>query len=217
MDSERDDLRRPRACGAADATSVEAGPRASLRHVLQAPAGEAPRSCDRRGWLPRIRGLIAASRAELCREFERDGDAERFMRGWTHVADDVVIGALKLARGCAGGPADGMVAPLAAVAVGGFGRGELAPASDLDLLFLLPGEPDEEARRERMIAYALAVLWDLGFEVGHAARTPRACLDLARDDASVATTLLDARPLWGRFSLYAVLASESRRCARVRP
>jgi [protein-PII] uridylyltransferase len=192
MDSERDDLRGSRACGAADATSVEAGPRASLRHVLQALAGEAPRSCHRRGWLPRVRGLIAASRAELCREFERDGDAERFMRGWTHVADDVVIGALKLARGCAGGPADGMVAPLAAVAVGGFGRGELAPASDLDLLFLLPGEPDEEARRERMIAYALAVLWDLGFEVGHAARTPRACLDLARDDASVATTLLDA-------------------------
>ena len=100
------------------------------------------------------------------------------------------------------------MAPLAAVAVGSYGRRELAPASDLHLLFLVPSNDEGYRRGEGMIAFALAALWDLGFEVGHAARTPRACIDLARGDTSVATGLIDARPLWGCFSLYTVMSAE---------
>ncbi|RMG92997.1 MAG: ACT domain-containing protein [Candidatus Dadabacteria bacterium] len=80
----------------------------------------------------------------------------------------------------------------AVVALGGYGRRDMAPRSDVDLLFLTErhrGEPDVEA--------VLYPLWDLGLEVGHALRTPRDCRDVARTDLTAATALLDARLLCG--------------------
>jgi hypothetical protein len=58
-----------------------------------------------------VRGLIDAARAELRQRFERDGDADGFMCGWTSVADDVVIGLLQLARFCTEKRVHGVVAP----------------------------------------------------------------------------------------------------------
>jgi [protein-PII] uridylyltransferase len=75
-----------------------------------------------------------------------------------------------------------MVAPLAAVAVGGYGRSELAPGSDLDLLFLLPESNHPRGGVSATAACVNAViagLWDLGFVLDHAARSPRECLDLS--------------------------------------
>ena len=202
----------PLAPGGSPATPMieptSTAPRAALRHIFRTIASEVAKSGDRRAWLPRVRGLIDAARGELRQRFERDGDADGFMRGWTRVADDVVIGSLHVARFRTDARLHGVVAPLAAVAVGSYGRRELAPASDLDLLFLLPSNDEGYGRGEGMIAFALAALWDLGFEVGHAARTPCACIDLARGDTSVATGLIDARPLWGCFSLYAVMSAD---------
>jgi len=84
---------------------------------------------------------------------------------------------------------------LSLVAVGGYGRGVLAPFSDLDLLFLRPGKPTP--RGERVIEFVLYVLWDLGVKVGPAARSIDECLSLSRTDMTVRTTLLEARPLAG--------------------
>tara|TARA_R110002073_G_scaffold317351_2_gene490721 strand:- start:820 stop:3369 length:2550 start_codon:yes stop_codon:yes gene_type:complete len=89
---------------------------------------------------------------------------------------------------------------LSAAAVGGYGRGELAPFSDIDLLFLQPVKTS--ARSEQVIEYVLYMLWDLGLKVGHAVRTPEECIRMAKEDQTIATALLEARPLWGDEALF---------------
>ncbi|MGO9772279.1 MAG: [protein-PII] uridylyltransferase [Roseiarcus sp.] len=81
------------------------------------------------------------------------------------------------------------------VAVGGYGRGMLAPGSDIDLLFLLPGAPTPQTRK--IIETLLYVLWDLKQKVGHATRTIEECLKLARADMTIRTALLEARFIMG--------------------
>ncbi|HEY6482396.1 MAG TPA: [protein-PII] uridylyltransferase [Steroidobacteraceae bacterium] len=87
----------------------------------------------------------------------------------------------------------------ALVAVGGYGRGELHPCSDIDILLLVPEAPDAAGRGivERFVAF----LWDIGLEVGHSVRTVEDCLQESLADVSVMTTLLEARPLAGSAEL----------------
>ncbi|HWP23415.1 MAG TPA: [protein-PII] uridylyltransferase [Candidatus Binatia bacterium] len=88
----------------------------------------------------------------------------------------------------------------AIVAQGGYGRGELNPQSDVDLLFLYSWKvsPFGEAVAEKL----LYTLWDAGLQVGHATRTVAECTRLAENDLRVRTSLLDARFLCGDFALY---------------
>jgi [protein-PII] uridylyltransferase len=92
---------------------------------------------------------------------------------------------------------------LAIVAVGGYGRAELAPMSDVDLLFLRPYK--QTARQEQLIEFILYMLWDLGLKVGHAARTVEECVRLSREDMTIRTALLESRHLWGDDALAAEL------------
>src|SRR5207249_3651282 len=80
----------------------------------------------------------------------------------------------------------GMSADAALVATGGYGRGELYPCSDIDLLVLLPEEPRaaEQERLERLIHS----FWDIGLEIGHSVRTVRDCVQAAASDITVNTT-----------------------------
>jgi len=93
-----------------------------------------------------------------------------------------------------------MPAELALVAVGGYGRGELFPASDVDLLLLTPEGYDlaQEPRLEQLIG----LLWDMGLDVGHSVRSPSECRDEAAKDITVQTALLEARYLVGDKVLY---------------
>ena len=85
---------------------------------------------------------------------------------------------------------------MAIVATGGYGRGLLAPFSDVDLLFLLPYK--QTPWGESVVEYMLYLLWDLGLKVGHATRTVDQSLKLARADMTIRTALLDARLHPGR-------------------
>lgn len=88
---------------------------------------------------------------------------------------------------------------IALIAVGGYGRRELHPASDIDLLLLSQGD----ARKSReTIANFLAFLWDLGLEVGHSTRTVAECREACKSDLSTATTLMESRLLNGPDKLY---------------
>lgn len=90
---------------------------------------------------------------------------------------------------------------MAFVATGGYGRGLLAPFSDIDLLFLLPYK--QTSWGESIIEFMLYMLWDLGFKVGHATRTVDQTVKFARQDVTTRTALLDARLLWGNAPLFA--------------
>jgi len=85
------------------------------------------------------------------------------------------------------------------MAVGGYGRGELAPSSDLDLLFLRAYKPT--AFSESVTEFMLYMLWDMGLKVGHASRNVDECLKLAREDHTIQTALLEARRVTGDPSL----------------
>ena len=91
----------------------------------------------------------------------------------------------------------------ALVAVGGYGRSELMPGSDVDILVLL-GASEDPATGARLEAL-LTRLWDIGLEVGHSVRTLDECFEQARDDITVATNLMEARLLCGSQTLFAEL------------
>ncbi len=88
---------------------------------------------------------------------------------------------------------------LAVCAVGGYGRGELAPQSDIDLLFLVPYKKTPHG--EQVIEYALYLLWDLGLKVGQAIRSVDESMRQAKTDITIRTALLETRHLWGDAAL----------------
>jgi [protein-PII] uridylyltransferase len=81
------------------------------------------------------------------------------------------------------------------VATGGYGRGELAPGSDIDLLFVRPFK--QTPWGESVIEFILYMLWDLGLKVGHATRSLGECVRLSKQDVTIRTAILEARFLWG--------------------
>jgi len=90
-------------------------------------------------------------------------------------------------------------------AVGGYGRGTLAPGSDIDLLFILPYK--QTPWGEQVTEYILYMLWDLGQKVGHAVRSVDECLRMAKSDMTVRTATLEARYLTGDRKLFDTLVS----------
>ncbi|MCG8511199.1 MAG: bifunctional uridylyltransferase/uridylyl-removing protein, partial [Rhodospirillales bacterium] len=89
---------------------------------------------------------------------------------------------------------------IALCATGGYGRGELAPFSDIDLMFLLPYK--QTPHGEQIAEYMLYTLWDLNLKVGHATRNIDDCLRLAANDLTIKTSLLDTRLLLGDAELF---------------
>ncbi len=105
---------------------------------------------------------------------------------------------------------------LALVAVGGYGRGELAPFSDIDLLVLTGGERDSDT--DVIVEQLLYLLWDLGLKVGHAKRTIADTIRASREDHTILTGLLEMRFIAGDVSLYKKLEKAFRReVARLKP
>ena len=93
------------------------------------------------------------------------------------------------------------------VGVGGYGRGELFPYSDIDILILLP-QPANEIMRERLEAL-VQQLWDLGLDIGHSIRTIDECLTESAADITVQTSLLEARLITGSRKLFRSLREQT--------
>ncbi len=132
-----------------------------------------------------------AARAAL----QTQGDGVASARALATSMDAVVRGALDAALALHPNPNPTRGERLCVAAVGGFGRGEMAPFSDIDLLFLRPYK--QTAWGESLIECALYLLWDLKLKVGYAVRTPEECVRLAGADVTIRTTLLEKRFLWG--------------------
>ena len=137
-----------------------------------------------------IRQSLRAARLSLQQEFERHAQPARLLRAHSRLVDEH----LRMAWQMLAMPAD-----LALVAVGGYGRCELFPKSDIDLLILLPQQPD--AALQQRLQELVGVLWDIGLEVGHSIRTVGDCM-AESSDVTVQTNLLEARLLTGAQLLF---------------
>jgi [protein-PII] uridylyltransferase len=104
--------------------------------------------------------------------------------------------------------ANGLPASAALVAVGGYGRGELFPHSDVDVLLLMPANADDEARARA--AQFITGCWDIGLEIGSAVRTVAECIEEAQRDVTVQTALLEARLVMGAKRIYGRFRDEMR-------
>ena len=111
---------------------------------------------------------------------------EVILAAWQHFAADSADGA-------------------ALVAVGGYGRGELHPHSDIDLMVLVERTGNVDV--DESIAQFLTFLWDIGLEVGHSVRTLDDCDTQARNDLTIVTTLMEARLLAGSSELFEALTA----------
>ena len=140
--------------------------------------------------------LLRRARTALKEEFQRSGNARSVLRKHRILIDKVLIQTWREFK---------VPAELALVAVGGYGRGELFPGSDVDILVLLPSPhwPGLAALLESLIGR----LWDLGLEVGHSVRTLSECVEESAKDITVQTSLLEARLIAGSRSLFQKLCS----------
>src|SRR4029453_10019628 len=150
----------------------------------------------------RMRKLVTDARAAAKRRLEEAGDGRRCAEGLSGFQDALIALAYNFTTTHIY-PADNPTTAerMAVVAQGGYGRGLLAPGSDIDLLFLLPYK--QTAWGESVAEYMLYLLWDLGFKVGHATRNIDQCIRLSLSDMTIRTALLDSRLLLGDEALYA--------------
>ncbi len=157
--------------------------------------------------LPELKDWLSGHQARLRERFEADNDAEAVVYGRCRVIDALLRGLLDFAQARVFKMANPTAGErLAVVAVGGYGRGELAPHSDVDLLFLHSYKRTPHI--EQMIEFSLYRLWDLGLKVGQATRSIDDCLRLARTDLQICTSLLEARFLWGERAVFNAFASQ---------
>ncbi len=143
-----------------------------------------------------FRAALERGDGELGERFREDEPIDELVRDRARLVDVLLIRAWQLHAGAHG-------QELALIAVGGYGRGELHPCSDIDVCVLLPKNESTawQPRLERFLTF----LWDIGLEVGHSVRTIDDCQRESLADISVATTLLEARRLAGPELLFTAM------------
>ena len=155
-----------------------------------------PKSKDRNGFAAKIlRGALEQGRTEVARRLSLDPDRGRAAARATAYLHDQLI---RLAH-------DFVVAgeasePMAVVGLGGTGRGEMAPHSDFDLMFLTAAKPTPA--QEAVVQSILHLLWDLKIKIGHSVRSIADLIALAKSDMTVRTAFLEARLIWGEQAIF---------------
>ena len=137
-----------------------------------------------------IRDSLRTARRALQDDYGVNPQPARHLRAYSKVVDEHLRRTWRLLK---------LPHSLALVAVGGYGRAELYPRSDIDLLILLPQQPDPIL--EQQLKTLVGTLWDLGLEIGHSIRTVGDCM-AESSDVTVQTNLLEARHITGNRALY---------------
>jgi len=139
-----------------------------------------------RALVSRLRRTLQDGQNALRTTYEATGSGKALLRGRTALVDGVLR---EIWRHFS------LPGPLALVAVGGYGRGFLYPASDVDILLLLPDDSGDS--HDESIERTIGLLWDIGLDVGHSVRSITECLEEAERDITVQTSMLEARHIAG--------------------
>jgi [protein-PII] uridylyltransferase len=143
---------------------------------------------------PGLKEQLSTERQAIIDTFQSDGKPEKLLTSLRHSVDVILTQAWQAFE---------MPRNSALVAVGGYGRGELFPYSDVDVLILLEAPPD--AALQGKLEEIVQLFWDLGLEIGHSIRTIDECLTEAAGDITVQTSLLEARLVTGNRRLFHLL------------
>jgi len=138
-----------------------------------------------------LREAVKKGQTALREDYLEHGDAQRLLSARCRQVDNILTQLWDLHDFPRG---------LALIAVGGYGRGELYPYSDIDLLILLPSPPDSAL--EENLQKLIGSFWDIGLEIGHSVRTIDDCLAEAQADITVQTALAETRLLTGDLKLF---------------
>ncbi|WP_438996530.1 [protein-PII] uridylyltransferase [Candidatus Puniceispirillum sp.] len=164
--------------------------------------GESKSAKRRAAMLALLRDRLATARTQQKGELTETKDGVIYVGLNAWMIDQLLEILRREAVRATGGKAQG---DMAIVAVGGYGRGELAPHSDIDILFLVKNKVTDNLKSR--IEYILYMLWDLGLKVGHATRDAADCIDAARQDQTILTGLLEMRHVAGNEALSAHLST----------
>lgn len=169
---------------------------ANAARRLRLPSGRKPAE-----ELPRYRSFLKEETARLRILHRSAGGGVEVCRARADMMDLLIrylCDAVKSAY-----PAQGRPPRIALVAYGGYGRGELNPFSDIDLMFLHDGRRDAEKTLGEWTSGLLYTLWDIGLKVGHSTRTTDDCVKVANQDMQSKTALMEARLITGDDALFA--------------
>jgi len=139
-----------------------------------------------------LRERLKSGRSRLAESFARQAQVSHYLTQHAALVDGVLADLSDQLN---------LPAGFCLAAVGGYGRGELFPGSDVDVLLLLPDDPDsaQQGPLERWVQ----ACWDVGLEIGHSVRSVDACMSESGQDITIETNLLEARYLWGDQDLFA--------------
>lgn len=143
--------------------------------------------------LPLLKQALAEGSASLRQAFEAGADTIEMVHARARFIDQILLYVYNRVFA-------GNTQSVTLLAVGGYGRGELHPASDIDLMLLLTDEADDRSRA--CIEQFLMLLWDSKLEIGHSVRSLHECIEEAGKDITVATNLMEARYLAGDENLF---------------
>ena len=146
------------------------------------------RGFERPQFLQGLKALTAAANERIRQEHDAGARGRNVVRHHTALVDDVVRTVFQYVVSHYAMPME----PCALLALGGYGRGEMNPYSDIDLMFLCHKTPPEEVVRE-----VLYLLWDAGYTLGHSVRTRRDVIKMADVDLTAQTAMREARFLEG--------------------
>ncbi|MCB1959887.1 MAG: [protein-PII] uridylyltransferase [Rhodocyclaceae bacterium] len=146
-----------------------------------------------------IRNELRSGEAALAATYRERPLTRNYLSGRTALVDRAIV---RLWQHC------DLHASYALVATGGYGRGELFPHSDVDLLILLPADARRD-QEDALISFVSA-LWDIGLHIGHSVRTVDECIAEAADDVTIQTSLLETRTLTGNPALLDTLNTRMR-------
>ncbi|MBO0347227.1 [protein-PII] uridylyltransferase [Roseibium limicola] len=183
--------------GIIDSTALQQ----KLQAIAEKNGGDGSSPKARTQVLKLLKQAMADGRAVVEKRLGEDGGGLKCARRMSHLQDELIRLTFDFALAHVYRVEIRSAAErLMVAAVGGYGRGTLAPGSDVDLLFVLPYK--QTPWGEQVVEYILYMLWDLGLKVGHATRNIDECVRLSRSDMTIRTAILEARRICGDKPLF---------------